>query len=178
MGMLSINPNYSYDKKNQMLLVIDIGNSNIEFGVFTGCEITAKWRTTTILDTVDEFGLDLVGFLGLNKLSIDGLKGCIISSVVPLLTGRMVSMCRSFLNIVPLVVDISQIALPIDVMYDHPEEVGADRLVNAVAVHTEYKKDSIIIDFGTATTFCVITAEGKYLGGCITPGIQVPRRSL
>jgi len=161
-----------------MILVIDVGNSNIEFGVFQRDKLLSKWRTTTTLSTVDELGLRLRGFLQMHKLSSTDMLGCIISSVVPLLTKPMFDMCQLFLGITPFLVDVKNIKLPIKVCYEKPEEVGADRIVNAVAAYTAYKNACLIIDFGTATTFCVVDDEGQYLGGCITPGIQISLDAL
>ncbi len=160
-----------------MLLVIDVGNSNTEFGVFHGKEILAKWRISTKLSTVDELALELFGFMSLNSVKPEAIRGCVLSSVVPALTTRMGEVSEKFFSLTPLVVN-SKTRLPIKICYDNPEEVGADRIVNAVAAFVEYKKSSIIIDFGTATTFCVVTSTGDYLGGCIMPGIQISLDAL
>jgi len=161
-----------------MILVIDVGNSNIEFGVFKENALLSKWRTTTTLSTVDELGLSLTGFLRMHRVLCADIRGCIISSVVPLLTKPMFNMCQLILGITPFLVDVKNVELPISICYENPEEVGADRIVNAVAAYTAYNSACLIIDFGTATTFCVVDHKGRYLGGCITPGIQISLDAL
>lgn len=161
-----------------MLLAIDIGNTNIVIGVFDGENQVANWRVgTNSRITSDEYAMifkDLFGFAGLEFRQI---RGVIISSVVPPILPVMSAMSRTYFGIEPMIVT-SEIKTGITIRYDNPRELGADRIVNAAAAYRFYGGPLIIVDFGTATTFCAITKKGEYLGGAITPGIKISAEAL
>lgn len=160
-----------------MLLAIDIGNTNINIGVWHNQTLRREWRLQTAHDkTADEYGLLLVGLLreeGLER-TIDGV---ILASVVPILTQTFVQLCRTTLKRDPLVVT-ADLDLGIKVLTDNPMELGTDRLVDAVAAFRQFNRPCIVIDMGTATTFDVISAEGELLGGAIAPGLRLTAEAL
>jgi type III pantothenate kinase len=162
-----------------MLLAIDSGNTNILFAVFDGDQVRGEWRSSTKTDrTADEFGVWLTLLLGTAGLKPEDIDAAIVASVVPANVFTLKTLCRRYFNAEPLVVGEAGVELGLEVRLDHPEEVGADRLVNAVAAHTRYKGPLIVIDFGTATTFDVIAENGDYLGGAIAPGINLSLEAL
>ncbi len=161
-----------------MLLVIDIGNTNIVFGVYKEKELLYDWRIASNKDrTSDEYGLLLDQIFRYNNLSIKDVKNIIISSVVPSLMHTLPATCIRYFNIDPIVVGPG-VKTGMNIKYDNPREVGADRIVNAVAGFEKYGGPLIIVDFGTAITFDVISKEGDYLGGAITPGIKISSDAL
>ncbi|MBP2628282.1 MAG: putative transcriptional acitvator, Baf family [Firmicutes bacterium] len=163
-----------------MLLVFDIGNTNIVLGAYDGKELLQHWRISTDrLKTGDEYGMLINNLFSYGKLSIKDIEAVIISSVVPPLVVPLVKMCQRYFNVEPLVVGPG-IKTGIFIKYENPREVGADRIVNAVAAHHKYgsRGPLIIVDFGTATTFCVIAENGDYLGGAIAPGIGISTEAL
>lgn len=155
-----------------MLLVIDVGNTNIKYGVWDGDVLLASFRVSSrISRTADEYGSVLVNLLlnsGINKTDIDGI---IVSSVIPTLNYTVCHMCEYFFGISPIMVG-SGIKTGINVKVENPKEVGADRIVNNVAAFRKYGGPVIVIDFGTATTFNVVDKEGAFVGGVIAPGIK------
>jgi type III pantothenate kinase len=161
-----------------MLLAIDIGNTNVVLGVFEGERLRESWRIgTKALITADEYAVimkDLFAFSGIDFGQIDGI---IISTVVPPLLSIMTEMSRKYFKIEPMVVT-SELKTGITLSYENPREIGADRIVNAAAAFRLYGGPLIIIDFGTATTFCAVTANGEYLGGAITPGVKISAEAL
>ncbi|MGI6514538.1 MAG: type III pantothenate kinase [Syntrophomonadaceae bacterium] len=161
-----------------MILVLDVGNSNIVTGVFKGQELLTHWRIRTDrLRTADEYGLMLLGFFkhaGIDPLQI---QGSIISSVVPPLVGELEWMIGKYFNIKAVVIGPG-IKTGLAIKYENPREVGADRVVNAVAALEKYGGPLIIVDFGTATTFCVVSDNYEYLGGAIAPGIGISLEAL
>ncbi len=161
-----------------MLLAIDIGNTNVVVGVFDREKLAAHWRVGTNTQiTSDEYAMifkDLFGFAGFD---FGQVAGVIISTVVPPLQAVMVEMTRKYFGIEPMIVT-HQLRTGITIKYDNPKEVGADRIVNAAAAYRLYGGPLIIVDFGTATTFCAVTREGEYLGGAITPGIRISAEAL
>ncbi|HEX9113081.1 MAG TPA: type III pantothenate kinase [Nitrospirota bacterium] len=161
-----------------MLLAIDIGNTNVVLGVFEQERLVENWRVGTNTQiTPDEYAMivrDLFGFAGLEFKQITGV---IISTVVPPLLPVMTGMSRKYFGIEPLVVT-HEIRTGITIRYDNPREVGADRIVNAAAAYKLYGGPLIIVDFGTATTFCAVTKDGEYLGGAICPGIKISAEAL
>jgi len=161
-----------------MLLAIDIGNTNVVIGVFDKEQLVENWRVSTNTQiTPDEYAMifkDLFSFAGLEFRQIDGV---IISTVVPPLLQVMIGMSRKYFKIEPLVVT-HEIKTGITIRYDNPKEVGADRIVNAAAAYKVYGGPLIIVDFGTATTFCAVTRDGEYLGGAITPGVKISAEAL
>lgn len=161
-----------------MILVFDIGNTNIVVGVYRGEELLIHWRMRTDnMRTADEYGILLYGWFLKEKLDITEVNAIVISSVVPSLMNELDWMSESYFHCKPLVVGPG-IRTGVDIKYDNPREVGADRVVNALAAHAKYPGNLIIIDFGTATTFCVVSAQGEYLGGAIAPGIRVSTEAL
>ena len=149
-----------------MLLVIDVGNTNIVAGVFDGKSLVSHWRFSTDRSkTADEYGILLRSMFNYTKMPMDEVKAIIISSVVPPLIVPLCHMCERYFDQVPMVVGPG-IKTGISLRYDNPREVGADRIVNAVAAFEKYAskgKPMIIVDFGTATTFCALLPTGEYL---------------
>ena len=161
-----------------MLLTIDIGNTNITLGLYNGKELRSAWRLSTDHQRMpDEYGLQLLGLLQHAGFSIDQVHGICLASVVPPLTGRILKACDRYLHTETLVID-SDIESGINILYDDPKAVGADRIVDAVAVMKLYGGPACVVDFGTATTFDAITASGDYLGGAISPGMGVAAEAL
>lgn len=162
-----------------MLLAIDSGNTNIVFAVFDGEEVKGEWRASTgAMRTADELGVWLTQLLSLSGIDRKDIDSAIIATVVPAVLFNLKQLCRRYFNAEPLVVGEEGVDLGLDVLLDRPEEVGADRLVNAVAAHQSYPGPLIVIDFGTATTFDVIDADGNYMGGAIAPGINLSLEAL
>jgi len=161
-----------------MLLAIDIGNTNVVLGVFDGERLVENWRVGTNTQiTPDEYAMifkDLFAFANLEFRHIDGV---IISSVVPPLLPVMVGMSRKYFSLDPMVVT-HELKTGVSIRSDSPKEVGADRIVNAAAAYRLYGGPLIIIDFGTATTFCAVTKDGEYLGGAICPGVKISAEAL
>ncbi len=161
-----------------MLLAIDIGNSNVVFGVFEGERLHEHWRVGTDTQiTSDEYAMMVKDLFGLGGLGFGQIDGVIISTVVPPLLPVMAAMSRKYFRIEPLVVT-SEIRTGITLKYDNPREIGADRIVNAAAAFRFYGGPIIIVDFGTATTFCAVTGSGEYLGGAIVPGVKISAEAL
>lgn len=161
-----------------MILVLDVGNTNIVLGVYEGKNLIADWRLATDHKrTADEYGVQVMQLFTQKKLELDKVEGVIVSSVVPNIMYTVEHMVRKYFNQTPLVVGPG-IKTGINIKYDNPKEVGADRIVNAVAAHETYNRALIIIDFGTATTFCAVTKNGDYLGGTICPGIKISAEAL
>lgn len=161
-----------------MILLIDVGNTNVTIGVHDGKEVIASWRMTTKRDlTSDEIGMTLRSYFSLGGVSTDDIDGTIISSVVPPIMYSLIHAVKKHLGQEPIIVtDKSKMNL--EIKYDNPKEVGADRLVNAVGALKRYKAPLIIIDFGTATTFCAVSDKNEYLGGVILPGLKVSLEAL
>src|SRR5438034_9248374 len=161
-----------------MLLVIDIGNTNTSLGVFDGDNLVANWRLTTARErTGDEWGVhtrNLFALAGLDFKSIDAIA---IASVVPPLNFTLKRMAEVYFQVTPLFVDHT-IETGVPILYQPPSDVGADRIVDAVAAIHKYGAPCIIVDFGTATTFDAINSMGEYLGGVITPGITISADAL
>jgi type III pantothenate kinase len=162
-----------------MLLVIDTGNTNTVFAVFDGDKLKGKWRLSANRNrTADEYAVALMQFLQLDGLTRDKIKDVIIASVVPQNIFALKMLCRTYLNCEPLIIGDAKVNIGIEIKIDRPSEVGADRLVNAVAAYNKYGGNVIIIDFGTATTFDVVGNGGEYLGGAISPGINLSLDAL
>ena len=162
-----------------MLLAIDSGNTNIVFAVFDGDQLRGEWRASTDAErTADELGVWLTQLLAIEGLSARDIDAAIIASVVPAMVFNLKTLCRRYFRSEPLVVGDENVHLGIGIRLDRPEEVGADRLVNAVAAHHCYGGPMIVIDFGTATTFDVVDAAGNYCGGAIAPGINLSLQAL
>jgi type III pantothenate kinase len=161
-----------------MLLAIDIGNSNVKIGIFDGDDLRATWNLATgIHRTSDEYGGMLLDLMERKKVSASKITGVALCSVVPPLLPAFVELCRKYLNAKPLVVEAG-VKTGMRIRMDNPKEVGADRVVDAVAAQHLYGKPLIIIDLGTALTFGVVSQEGDYLGGAIAPGIVIATEAL
>ena len=161
-----------------MILLEDVGNTNIVIGIYNDNKYIASWRLSTdTKKTSDEYSIQVMQLFTQNELNPKNVKGIIISSVVPNIMHSLENMVRKSFDIEPIVVGPG-IKTGINIKYDNPKEVGADRIVNAVAANEIYNRDLIIIDFGTATTYCAVTQEGNYLGGCISPGIKISSDAL
>lgn len=162
-----------------MLLAIDSGNTNIVFAVFDGETVRGEWRSSTTTErTADEFGVWLTQLMTIEGIERRDIDAAIIASVVPANVFNLKTLCRRYFRCEPVVVGDDGVDLGLEVRLDRPEEVGADRLVNAVAAHKCYRGPLVVIDFGTATTFDVIDAEGNYCGGAIAPGINLSLEAL
>lgn len=161
-----------------MLLAIDLGNTNLTLGLYDGEKLGSRWRLATVHDRMpDEYGLQIIGLLSHAGYHPSQLTGVVLASVVPPLTSRLVEACREYLNQEPLVVDAG-VKTGVRIRYEDPRAVGADRIVDAVAVLRYYGGPACVVDFGTATTFDAISAEGDYLGGAIAPGIGIAAEAL
>jgi type III pantothenate kinase len=161
-----------------MLLAIDIGNTNIVLGVFKGEQLKGEWRIATSLSrTTDEYGILLLDLFFTQKLSAKDITGIVISSVVPPLTPIFEEMSQKYFGRSPLLVT-HESRTGLRIRYEQPKDVGADRIVNAAAAFTLYGGPLIVVDFGTATTFCAVSKGGDYLGGAIAPGLMISAEAL
>src|ERR1700690_3993829 len=177
-----------------MLLVIDVGNTNTVLGVFAPVEhrpgedvtteaaryerLVANWRVGSHLTrTVDEYGIIFRNLFAIDNLEVSGVHGIIISSVVPPLDPVLRQVCERYFNTKPLFIEPG-IKTGMPILYDNPAEVGADRIVNAVAAFEKYGGPCVIVDFGTATTFDCVSAKGEYQGGVIVPGVGISADAL
>ena len=161
-----------------MLLVIDVGNSNTSLGVFRGAELIAHWRlTTNLARTVDEYGVHARNLFELAHLDFKAIDAIAIASVVPPLNYTLKRMAEVYFQITPLFVDYAT-NTGLHILYEPASDVGADRIVDAVAAIQKYGSPCIVVDFGTATTFNAINANGEYVGGAITPGILISSEAL
>lgn len=162
-----------------MLFVFDTGNTNTVLGVFKDNELLYEWRIKTDpYKTEDEFGILLQSLFNHKGISFSDFKGVIISSVVPPMVMSLEKMCQRYFDLEPLIIGHKDVKTFLPMRYPHPEEVGADRIVNAVGAIEKYGGPMIIIDFGTATTFCYINEDEEYTGGLITPGIKISMEAL
>jgi len=165
-----------------MLLAIDVGNTNMVIGVFDGNALIQSWRLQTLRErTSDELGLLVEGLFNHSRLDPANITGIVVGSVVPPLTGTTCTMVERFFKQTPLVVEPARNAgMPIQ--YDNPAEVGADRIVNAIAAYEQFgsqpARPLIVCDFGTATTLDAVSAKGEYLGGAICPGVSISADAL
>ncbi len=178
-----------------MLLVLDVGNTNTVLGVFarvahvTPAEDTAEdsgryerlvaqWRVATIhTQTVDEYGVLFRNLFAMDNLQVSGIRGIVISSVVPPVDSTLRQVCERYFHTRPLFIEPG-VKTGMPVQYDNPAEVGADRVVNSVAAFEKYGGPCISVDFGTATTFDCVSAKGEYIGGVISPGIGISAEAL
>lgn len=160
-----------------MLLAMDVGNTNIVLGLFDGDRLVCNWRIRTDPNiTEDELHVFVSNLFSLQKIIPSVIQRTIIATVVPAMVQLLNGYCQKYLGHSPLWVDAGAVGMKI--CYDNPEEVGADRLVNAVAAYHRHQTSLIVIDFGTATTFDVISVAGEYLGGAIAPGIGISAEAL
>ena len=169
-----------------MLLVLDVGNTNTVLGAFEAPAgdnthygpLIAHWRVTTAKSqTVDEYGVLFRSLFSMNGLKVQSVQGIVISSVVPPLDSTLREVCEKYFTSKPLFIEPG-VKTGMPVHYDNPAEVGADRIVNSVAAFEKFGGPCIIVDFGTATTFDVVSKKGEYLGGVITPGIGISADAL
>jgi type III pantothenate kinase len=161
-----------------MLLVVDVGNTQTHFGTFRGDELVEHWRFATVREsTADELGAALGSLLELRGLSFTDLSASIVSSTVPHLEPEWTSMAERYLGHEMLVVGPG-LKTGMAIRYDNPREIGADRLVNAVALRERFGGPAVCVDFGTATTFDVVSAEGEYVGGSLMTGIEISLEAL
>ena len=169
-----------------MLLVLDVGNTNTVLGVFEPSlaepgatrRLIAHWRVATIkTQTVDEYGVLFRNLFAMHSIDVSSVQGTVISSVVPPLDSTLREVCERYFRTKPLFIEPG-VKTGMPVHYDNPAEVGADRIVNSVAAFEKYGGPCIVVDFGTATTFDVVSAKGEYLGGVITPGIGISADAL
>jgi type III pantothenate kinase len=160
-----------------MLLVLDVGNTNTTLGLYEGRDLKHSWRLTSERQrTVDEYGIMCRTLLNLAGLDSSAITAIAVSSVVPMLDFTLHKMAEVYFKLEPLFITSQNAGMP--VLYDDPREVGADRVVNAIAAFDKYGGPCIIVDFGTATTFDAVSQAGEYLGGIIYPGIQISADAL
>ena len=170
--------NEKHEKERSMLLVIDIGNTNIVFGVYNEGKLLNNWRLSTVIQkTHDEYAILLNSLLYIEKIKLSEIGAAIISSVVPPLLIPFELLCRKYVGIRPILVEPG-IKTGMPILYENPQEVGAARIVNAVSAYEKHKRALIVVDFGTATTFDYITPRGEYAGGAIAPGIKISLEAL
>jgi type III pantothenate kinase len=161
-----------------MILVIDVGNTNIVLGIYEGDKLLHHWRLSTERSgTVDEDGIMILNLFNHAGVQVKQIEGVILSSVVPPLVNGLQRVCLKYLKRAPLLVGPG-IKTGLNIRYENPREVGADRIVNAVAAIELYGPPLIVVDFGTATTFDYIDDKGRYIGGAIAPGIGIATEAL
>jgi len=161
-----------------MLLAMDVGNTNTVLGVFRGNELLANWRLTTARDqTVDEYGILTRELFTLAGLAATEIKGVMIASVVPSLNATLAEMAERYFGLKALFVEPG-IKTGMPVHYDNPQEVGADRIANGVAAFAKYGGPCVVVDFGTAINFDVVSKRGEYLGGVLAPGVGISADAL
>jgi type III pantothenate kinase len=161
-----------------MVLVIDVGNTEIVLGVYEGQKLLQYWRMGTDKDkTSDEFGMFIVSLFNHEQLNIKSVEAVIVASVVPPIMYSLEHAIRKYFKVEPMVVGPG-IKTGINIRIENPREVGADRIVNAVAAYEIYGGPLIIVDLGTATTYCAVSSKGEYLGGVISPGIKISADAL
>lgn len=162
-----------------MLLVIDVGNTNTVIGIFDGKNLVHDWRIRTVRETTeDEFNLLVSSLFNERKVDLGKVDKTLISCVVPPVMSVLEAFSKKFLGHSPHWVDFKSVSSIMPILYSNPLEVGADRIVNSVAAYNRYKSSLIVIDFGTATTFDVISEKGEYIGGAISPGIRISAEAL
>jgi len=168
-----------------MLLAIDVGNTNIVLGVFDGPKLVQSWRLQTLRErTSDELGLLVDGLFANRQIDRQRIRGVILGSVVPPLTGTIRQMLERYFGVKAMVIE-PELDTGMPILYKNPAEVGADRIVNAVAAYEKFggsatgtPRPMIVVDFGTATTLDAVSAKGEYLGGAICPGVQISADAL
>lgn len=161
-----------------MILVVDVGNTHTVIGLYQGRKLTRHWRLLTEAErTADEYGVLLRSLFDASELNFSTVEGLAVSCVVPPMTNVMTELAQKYFRMQPLIVGPG-IKTGMPILYDNPREVGADRIVNAVAAYERYRDVTIVVDFGTATTFDYVTAAGEYLGGAIVPGVGISLDAL
>jgi type III pantothenate kinase len=163
---------------NIVIFVFDVGNTNTVLGVYDGEELKYHWRIETNRNrTDDEYGMIIKSLFNHVGLILSQIDGIVISSVVPPIMFALERMCEKYFNLKPLIVGPGT-KTGLNIKYENPREVGADRIVNAVAAIHDYGSPLIIVDFGTATTYCYVNEEKQYMGGAIAPGINISTEAL
>jgi type III pantothenate kinase len=161
-----------------MLLAVDIGNTNVVAGIFDGSTLLTHWRLATDpKTTADEYGVLCLSLMARDGRLPEHITGAIISSVVPALTETFESMVETSFGSTPITVS-PDMDTGLTLKYSNPKEIGSDRIVNAAAAYEKFHRDLIIVDFGTATTFCAVNRDGEYLGGVIAPGLTISAEAL
>ena len=161
-----------------MILVVDVGNTHTVIGLYQGKKLTRHWRLLTEAErTADEYGVLLRSLFSASELNFSAVEGLIVSCVVPPMTNVMMELSKKYFRMPPLLVGPG-IKTGMPILYDNPREVGADRIVNAVAAYERYHDVTVVVDFGTATTFDYVTVAGEYLGGAIVPGVGISLDAL
>jgi type III pantothenate kinase len=161
-----------------MLLAIDVGNTNTVLGVYDGKALRSHWRLeTSVGRTYDEYGMLLLQMLAHEGIEAKAVNAVVVSSVVPPLQFNLEQMAERYFKVKPMFVGPG-VKTGMPILYDNPREVGADRIVNAVAAYEKHRGALLVVDFGTATTFDVVSAKGEYLGGAICPGIAIAMEAL
>ncbi|MDQ7092817.1 type III pantothenate kinase [Desulfosporosinus sp. PR] len=161
-----------------MILLFDVGNTNIVLGVYDERTLSHHWRVSTDKSrTVDEYAVVIKNLFDFSGLIFQEITAVVISSVVPPVMPTLETLARKYFGVEPLVVGPG-VKTGMPIIYDNPREVGADRIVNAVAAYAKYGGPLVIVDFGTATTFCAVSKRGEYLGGAIVPGIGISTEAL
>lgn len=159
-------------------MAVDIGNTNIVLGLFVEERLEQDWRVRTEVNmTVDEFGILIRNLFSTCPYPVDAVQHVIISCVVPPMLNAVEHFCRKYLDVNPLIVGPG-IRTGMPILYDNPREVGADRIVNAIAAYDAFRQSTIVVDFGTATTFDYVSERGEYMGGVISPGIMISCEAL
>ncbi len=165
-------------KHDRRILVIDVGNTNTVIGIYDGDTLLKDWRLGTVkARTTDEYGMIVRDLFNHGDFRMEDIEGLIISCVVPPMMNMLEELSEKYFKIEPLVVGPG-IKTGMPILFDNPREVGADRIVNAVAAYEKHHSDLIIVDFGTATTFDYVTPKGEYAGGIITPGLIISANAL
>jgi type III pantothenate kinase len=161
-----------------MILAVDVGNTHTVAGLYDTQDLAYHWRFVTEAErTADEYGVLLQSLFAARGLSLSCVDGIIVSSVVPAMVKTLEDLAQTYFQLTPLIVNPG-IKTGMPILYDNPREVGADRIVNAVAAYERYRTATIIVDFGTATTFDYVTQAGEYLGGAIVPGVGISLDAL
>ena len=161
-----------------MIVAMDIGNTNIKAAVFEGSRLVKRWRCATDpVMTSDQYGIIMADLLRYHNLNMQAVEGIMISSVVPTINYTIEHMCRDYFHLEPRLL-VPGMKTGLNIRYENPRELGSDRIANAVAVSALYGGPAIFIDFGTATTYGVISAKSEFLGGAIGPGLRMMNRAL
>jgi len=161
-----------------MLLVIDVGNTNTVLGIYEGERLVDNWRIWTESErTSDEYGILVRNLFASRSISLGEIEAIAVSCVVPPMLNTLLELSQRYFHLEPLVVEFG-VDTGMPVLTDHPAEVGADRIVNAVAAYHKHKRSLIVVDFGTATTFDYISPQGEYMGGAIAPGLGIASEAL
>ena len=161
-----------------MVFVLDVGNSNIKCGLFEGERLMSSWRMTTDMErTADEYGISILSFFRHIGCAADEVEGIIISSVIPSINYTLQHMCAIYFAKKAMIVGPGM-KTGLNILYDNPRELGADRIVSAIAAHALYGGPCIVVDFGTATTFGAVSGNGDFMGGAICPGLKISAEAL